>query len=219
MVAGHSVGELAAWAAACGILPQVAIEAAARRGALMAREAALHPGGMLALDGDAEVVRAALEYGRRAGALGLACVNAPDRHVLSGDAHALAAVAAAFPSQRLRVAGAWHSPAMAGALDELRALLDGVAPAPLRARFVCNRTGRLVNRAAEIPRLIAEQLVHPVEWAATMRALDALGVTDYVTVGAGRILRGLVRRNLPRARVHTTEDAADLARTVEALAA
>jgi [acyl-carrier-protein] S-malonyltransferase len=207
-VAGHSVGELAAWAAAGGLSFGVAVEIAAARGALMAREAEAHPGRMLALDGDAPVCPP--------GAV-IACRNAPQKWVLSGSRDALASLQRAPGARWLAVTGAWHSPLMAGALDELRTLLQRVPATPTHTRWLSNRDGRAA-RDADIPTLIAEQLVHPVDWAATMRTLDELAVTDYVTVGPGRILRGLVRANLgARTRVHTTEDDADFARTLAAV--
>src|SRR5204862_5747814 len=110
VVCGHSLGELAAWAAGGQVAAHDAIAAAALRGRVMAREAERHPGGMVAVHGGPAELRRALTAGRACGSLVLAAENARDEHVVSGTEPALAAVLAAVPSTRLPVAGAWHSP-------------------------------------------------------------------------------------------------------------
>ncbi|WP_437993953.1 ACP S-malonyltransferase [Sorangium sp. So ce145] len=221
-VAGHSLGEIAAWCAAGAIAPEDAVEIAALRGRLMAREAARRPGGLLALlDGTETAVRAAIAIGKKRGAIDVGAVNAPDEVVLTGDDAALRAVAAALPSRRLPVAGAWHGPAMAGAVEELRTALHALPRRPLEAAFVSNRDGAVLDadRAGEIPDRLADQIACPVEWARSLATLADRGVNDFITVSPGAVLRGLARKSaaLTRARVHGTEDARDLARTLEAL--
>jgi malonyl CoA-acyl carrier protein transacylase len=82
---------------------------------------------------------------------------------------------------------------------------------------ICNATGEEVAVEHFLSQLAA-QLTRPVLWAGTMTTLATAGVTDVVTVGPGHVLRGLLRKNLDQAiRVHTTEDARDLARTAEIL--
>jgi len=188
----------------------------------MAREAARHPGGLLALlDGTPGAVRAALEMGGARGAIAVGAVNAPDEVVLAGDDAALRAVAAALPSRRLAVSGPWHGPAMLGAVEELRAALHAAPRRPAQAALVSNRDGAVLGaeRADEIADLLAEQIARPVQWTRALDALAAIGIDTCVTVGPGAVLRGLVRKSpaLAAARVHGTEDAGDLSRTVHAL--
>jgi [acyl-carrier-protein] S-malonyltransferase len=218
-VAGHSVGEIAALAAAGAVSAKSAIELAAVRGRLMAREAGLHSGGMLALqEATDQTVDAALAVGAEHGDIGLAAVNAPDQWVLSGEFRSLDAVAARFPSRRLQVAGAWHSTLMAGALAEFEHAFRMLSLHPLRSTMVVNRTGRPTEPFDDMVAVVAGQLVRPVQWVASLATLERLQITDVVTVGPGRILRGLVRKNLgTRVRVHTTEDATDIAHTIDRL--
>jgi [acyl-carrier-protein] S-malonyltransferase len=217
LVAGHSLGELAAWAAAGGISHEDAVSLAATRGRLMARQAALHPGGMAALRCGAEQVPAALERGRRRGALDLAAHNAPDEWVFSGDRPALRALAAAWPARPLQVSGPWHGRAMAGAADELRRAAAELAREQGAARLVCNDSGQEAD-PRQMPELLAGQLVRPVLWAASLATLVAAGVRDFVTLGPGRVLRGLARKNLGLSvRVHSTEDAAGLDHTAKSV--
>lgn len=192
VIAGHSLGELTAWAASGAISEEDAIAVAALRGRLMGRQAARFPGGMVQVDGHAaevERIIAASAY-----ALVLAAHNAPREWVVSGGEAAVAAAVRQHGGTRLAVAGAWHSPAMADAVEELRAALDAL---PRRAPH----TAALSNRDAaplgdDAPARLAQQLVLPVNWVATVRALAARGVTRYLALGPGKALRSLVRRNL-----------------------
>lgn len=196
IVLGHSAGEVVAWSAAGGIAPETAIDLCALRGRLMAREAAAHPGGMVALaTSDPDAIDVALAVGRQAGALCLAAHNAPDETVLSGDEPAIRAVLAFAPGKTTRVptAGPWHSPAMEGALSAWRQALHETASHPPTCEFVANRTGHLSGGAADILSLLAEQLVRPVAWAAALATVR--GRADVVvTIGPGAVLRALWHR-------------------------
>jgi [acyl-carrier-protein] S-malonyltransferase len=217
-VAGHSLGELAAWSAAGALTPDDAVDLAALRGRLMAREADRSPGGLLALlDGSDAAIARAFAAGSPHGHLAIAAWNAPDEIVLTGAPAALAAAAAVVPARPIPVAGAWHSPAMAGAVEELRRALHSAPRSPLACPLVANRDGRV---AAEdtIADLLAEQLTHPICWTRTLETLSELGITDHVTAGPGAVLRGLLRKcRGADTRVHGTEDAADRRRTLAAL--
>jgi [acyl-carrier-protein] S-malonyltransferase len=219
VVAGHSLGEIAAWSAAGGVAPEDAVDVAALRGRLMEREATRRPGGLLALlDGRADALEEALAVGRAHGEIEVGAVNAPDEIVLAGDDAALRAVAAALPSRRLPVAGAWHGPAMRGAVEELRAALRGLPRRPAHTPFVSNRDGAKVMSEEVLPNLLAEQIARPVRWTEALSTIAAHEPDAFVTVGPGAVLRGLVRKapGLSRAVVLGTEDEADLSRTLRA---
>jgi [acyl-carrier-protein] S-malonyltransferase len=218
-VAGHSLGELAAWSATGAIAPEAAVAAAATRGRLMEREAHLHPGGMVALSKITEAtLHEALACGRTRGRLDLAARNAIDTWVVTGEESALRAVAARFSATRLSASGPWHSPALANAVDELRAALLSIVREPARARLLANRTGRPVEDEAEIPELLAGQLIRPVAWLETLDFLAASEVTDIVVIGPARPHATLARSRLGgRARVWTTETVDEFSFAVEAL--
>jgi len=220
VVAGHSLGELAACAAAGAFDAEEAIAIAARRGTLMAEAAARHPGGMLALHtADAAVVEGALAAARARGLAALAAHNAPTEWVLSGDHAALQAVRAECETTPVPVAGPWHTDAMADVAGALRDAVRAVLRGPLTTTLLCNRTGEPVHDLTELPDLLAGQCTRPVQWTATMDAVARAGITDVVIVGAGRVLRALARRNLGRrVTVHDAEYPGDLAPLREALA-
>jgi malonyl CoA-acyl carrier protein transacylase len=191
--AGHSLGELAALAAA-GVLERAdALDLVVLRGRLMAE--ADDSGSMLALVGaglqDAEAVAAAA-------GVTVANDNAPGQVVLSGHRDALekAEEAARERGKRalpLDVAGAFHSPSMEPAVDPFRRALDEteIHEAAFTV-FSCASTEPFEDVRAEL----AAALTRPVRWRETMLALQAEGCTRYVEVGPGKVLARLGKRIL-----------------------
>ena len=219
VVCGHSLGEVTAAAFAGAMTDDAAIALAVERGRLMAREAADHPGGMLALDLPNDTsVENLIAVGRAHGNAGLAAHNTDRQWVIAGDWSALRAIAAAASATPLPVTGPWHTEAMHGALEEYRQALRAAITRPVAIPLVCNRHGRLLEPSDDLIDLLARQLTHPVQWVRTMETLAALGVTDFVTIGPGKAIRSLIHRAVRRDRLHPVEQPADLPRVIEALA-
>jgi [acyl-carrier-protein] S-malonyltransferase len=215
VVLGHSLGELPAFAAAGVLTAEATVKLAALRGALMAREAAAHPGGLIAVSPDKlPELSPSPPRGRGSGrglTLQLAAFNAPDEVVLCGPEEALRTVAG---GRRVPVSGPWHGDSMAGAVDEFRAALEALAPSKPTVPLVRNLDGALADSLDTL----ADQLTRPVQFISALETVRAQGVDVFVTVGPGAVLRGLVRKNLgTTVRVLTTEDAADFERTLSAL--
>jgi [acyl-carrier-protein] S-malonyltransferase len=218
LVAGHSLGELAAWSASGAIDDEAAVRLAARRGQLMAAEAARTPGAM-AVFADEAALAAALAAGRPHGQLGLAARNAPDEWVVSGAEAAVAAALRAVPGRRLRVAGAWHSPAMSPAVEPFREAARAVRRSPAGAPLLSGVTGSLVEEAGRVPDLLAEALLAPIQFTRLLSEAVRRGVTDVVVLGPPKVVRGLVRRSLGPLPVHVVCDPGDAGRVAEVLAA
>ena len=149
VVAGHSVGELAAAALAGVLTPETAVTFAAVRGREMAAACALEPTGMSAvLGGDPDEVLAAIE----AAGLYAANRNGAGQIVAAGALAALEAFAAAPPAKArviaLQVAGAFHTPYMAPAEKALAALAGGIAPTTPRRILLSNADGTAVADGA-----------------------------------------------------------------------
>lgn len=197
VVAGHSVGELAACIAAGAIEAERGVLLAATRGQLMAREASRQPGAMLALRATADELDALVTAGSAAGRLCLAVHNAPDEWVLSGEASALRAVSARWMTTLVPTPGAWHSPLMAGAVREYEDALRQSVTADLRVPIVCNRTATTVRDARELPALLAAQLTHPVRWAECMTTLASMEVDRAIACGPARSLRRFASASAP----------------------
>jgi [acyl-carrier-protein] S-malonyltransferase len=210
------LGEIAAWSAVGAVEPEQAIDLAAARARLMAREAARFPGGMLALvDQSESTVEDALRLGCDHGAISLAARNAPGDWVLSGEKPALGAVAARYRSVPVATEGAWHSRAMEGAVEELEHVLTVPQKACRSCGLVDGATGKIAEQQEEIPHLFARHLVEPIDWIAVMSTLRSRGVRRFVTVGPGKVMRALVRKNLgAEVDVLSTETPRDLEQTI-----
>lgn len=197
VVAGHSLGELAACVAAGALPAEAAVDVAATRGAAMAEAARRRPGGMVAVRVTSR--EAALAAASSVAALGrveLAAHNAADEWVLSGDWAALRALPAHCAPVPLSTGGPWHSSAMEPAVAEYRAALRQAVRARPRLTLVSSATATLVGPEDDLVDLLAGQLTRPVEWAATLATLSAMGVERVVTIGPAKALRGLARRGL-----------------------
>ena len=206
MVAGHSLGELAALVAGGALPAEQGLQLAIVRGRLMEEAAQQSPGGMLAsLGGEETTVR---EIAARF-ELTVANENAPGQLVLSGPSDGLGEArkelrASGAKAIRLPVAGAFHSPLMTDAATAFRATLDAVEFRP-PALPVYSSTAAAPFE--DIPARLAAALTEPVIWCQTLAAMRDAGAETFLETGPGDVLTGLVRRTLPEA------DARSLAET------
>jgi [acyl-carrier-protein] S-malonyltransferase len=194
VMAGHSLGELSALAAAGAVEELDALALVVLRGRLMAESGAASGGGtMLAVVGGTPARAAALAA--RNG-VSVANDNAPDQVVLSGaperlEAARKAARADGLRAMMLEVAGAFHSPQMEAAVEPFRAALAGTAfREPLTPVVSCATARPFEDPATQL----AEALVRPVRWRETMTALAGQGATTFVDAGPGRVLAKLAPR-------------------------
>jgi [acyl-carrier-protein] S-malonyltransferase len=190
--AGHSLGELSALAAAGVLKREDALELVVLRGRLMGEA---RNGSMLALVG------ATLEDARAiadAGGVIVANDNAPGQVVLSGSLDALDKTEAVAQERgtrviRLDVAGAFHSPAMAPAVEPFRAALDDVEVSePAFPVFSCASAAPFTDVRAEL----ATALTSPVRWRETVIAMHEAGAPSFVEVGPGKVLARMGKRIL-----------------------
>jgi len=213
-VAGHSVGEYAALVAAGVLEPAVAMRLVAARGRAMA---AMREGGMTALLGASEEVATAICAEVSASGCGVVVVanlNGPGQVVISGERAALDA-AAALARERgvrrampLRVSGAFHSPLMSVAAEEVGALIDAAPLAPAAVPVVCNVDGAPVRDPDALRDRLRRQLASPVRWSDCVGGLAGLGAEVLVEVGPGSVLSGLTGRIDPGLRTLQVASAA-----------
>jgi [acyl-carrier-protein] S-malonyltransferase len=178
--------------------PEDAMRLIAVRSNAMARAAAAEETGMTAVLGGAEPeVLAAIE----AHGLTPANINAPGQIVAAGTRAQLDALAADPPAgARLRplsVAGAFHSPHMAPAVDALRAAAAGVTVTDPAIPLLSNLDGAAVASGADWLERIITQVSAPVRWADCMRTMADLGTSAFIELLPGGTLTGLARRALP----------------------
>ncbi|MFE9745938.1 ACP S-malonyltransferase [Saccharothrix saharensis] len=197
VVAGHSVGELAAAAIAGVLSTDDAVALAAVRGAEMAAACALTPTGMAAvLGGEEDEVLARLEE------LGLvgANRNGAGQIVAAGPLDALERLVEQPPGRAkirtLKVAGAFHTRFMAPAEDALRARAAGIAVKDAALPLLSNADGAVVADGDEVLDRLISQVTRPVRWDACQATLAGHGVTAVVELPPAGALTGLAKREL-----------------------
>jgi [acyl-carrier-protein] S-malonyltransferase len=194
-VAGHSVGEIAAATGARVISAEQAMVLVRERGKAMAEAAAATPTGMTAvLGGDREQVLATIE---RHG-LVAANDNGPGQVVAAGTVEQLAAFAADPPAKAklrpLSVAGAFHTPHMAPAVEHVAGLARSVSVHDPRTRFISNRDGSVVHVGADVLGRIVGQIARPVRWDLCLETMADLGVTGILEMPPAGTLTGIAKR-------------------------
>jgi [acyl-carrier-protein] S-malonyltransferase len=219
VVAGHSVGELAAAVLAGVLTPETALTLAGVRGREMAAACALEPTGMAAvLGGDPDEVVAAIE----AHGLYPANRNGAGQIVAAGAAEALEKFALERPAGarviKLAVAGAFHTPFMAPAEQALAAVAGGVIPAEPNRIMLSNLDGSAVNHGRELVHRLVRQVTAPVRWDLCMRGLADLGVTAVIELPPAGTLAGLVKRELKGVEIVTVNTPDDLAAARDVIA-
>jgi [acyl-carrier-protein] S-malonyltransferase len=211
VVAGHSVGEIAAYAIAAVISADDAVKLAATRGAEMAKACALEPTGMSAVLGGEEAdVLARLEE------LDLtpANRNAAGQIVAAGSLAALSKLAEDPPAKArvrpLATAGAFHTHYMASALEGYASAAQSVATAEPTAKLLSNADGQPVATAADAMSKLVAQLTRPVRWDLCTEALRAHNVTAIVEFPPAGTLAGIAKRELRGVPTYAVKSPADL---------
>jgi [acyl-carrier-protein] S-malonyltransferase len=199
-VAGHSLGEYSALVAAGALDFADALRLVRKRGTYMQEAVPEGTGAMAALlkmpGGALEGVLAAAAQGEVVTA---ANFNSPDQVVIAGHAAAvsraaeLAKAAGARRAVMLPVTAPFHCPLMSPAQRRLAADLDAAGFRDLAVPLVNNAEAREVRTAAEARRGLFDQIPNSVRWEESVRLLAARGVTRFVEVGPGSVLKGMLR--------------------------
>lgn len=219
-VAGHSLGEYSALAAAGAISLAETARLLKLRGQAMQRAVPVGAGAMASLIGPKTDVALA-EQAAAAGAEFGVCVVANDNNagnvVISGDKAAVDKAiekakelgARAIP---LNVSAPFHCPLMQPAADEMAQALAGATIIAPRAPVVANVTARPVHDPEVIRRLLVEQVTGRVRWRESVQwmASSEGGVTRFAEAGAGKVLTGMVKRLAPDAEALALNAPADL---------
>jgi [acyl-carrier-protein] S-malonyltransferase len=210
-VAGHSVGEIAAYAIAGVISADDAVKLAATRGSEMAKACALEPTGMSAvLGGEEAEVLARLE------ALDLAPANrnAAGQIVAAGTLSALDKLAEDPPAKarvrQLATAGAFHTHFMASATDAYAGAAESVTTNEPTATLLSNADGQPVSSAADAMSKLVSQLTRPVRWDLCTETLRQQNVTAIVEFPPAGTLAGIAKRELRGVPTHAVKSPADL---------
>ncbi len=217
-VAGHSLGEYSANVAAGTMAFTDAVRVVRRRGRYMQEAVPVGHGAMAAILGlDAEAVLRACEEAAQGEVVSPANVNGAGQVVIAG-----AAAAVQRASERARALGAkraiplpvsapFHCALMKPAEDRLAPELRALAVTDPRVPIVANVDAEPKRDARAAIEALVQQVSSPVRWEDVVRRLASEGVTNYVEVGPGTVLSGLVRKIHKEATVHNFAAPGDLA--------
>jgi len=198
--AGLSLGEYTALHLAGVFTFEDALKIVKARGQLMQAAAEAGPSTMLALIGaDEPTANAICDMAREGDILVPANFNTPGQIVLSGaiaacERAAKAAETKGVRGMPLKVAGAFHSPFMQSAADQMAQVLAGVPFYPPKVPVISNVTAKPHDGGDSIKQLLVQQIVAPVRWYQSIETLRAAGVDKWIEVGPGRSLTGMMRK-------------------------
>lgn len=197
MVAGHSLGEFSALVAAGAMAFEDGLKLVAARARAMQKACEAKPSTMAAVlalpDEKVEEICDSVE-----GTVVAANYNCPGQIVISGEIEAVDAACAkaledgAKRALRLPVGGAFHSPLMEPARQELAAAIEATELSTPRVPVYQNVDAKPHTDPAEIKANLVAQLTAPVRWTRSVQNMIADGATEFIEVGPGKVLRGLV---------------------------
>ena len=199
--AGHSLGEYTALVANKTLTPMDAFALVRKRGEAMLDAGIKYPGTMAAVIGmQGEKLIKICEEASSVGVVQCANFNSPGQIVISGSvegvkkAMELAKENGAKLVKELVVSGAFHSPLMEPATEELKESLENTNFVGSNCPVYANVTAEPTTDSIEIKKLLLKQLTAPVKWEETMNNMIGDGITDFIEIGPGKVLQGLAKR-------------------------
>lgn len=210
MVAGHSLGEFSALVANGTLNFEDGLKLVSQRALAMQKACEIKPSTMAAVlgldDAIVEDVCAGVE-----GIVVPANYNCPGQLVISGEVDAVNIAceklkeAGAKRALLLPVGGAFHSPLMEPAREELAAAIEATQFNAPSCPIYQNVTTTAVSNADEIKKNLILQLTAPVKWTQSVQQMVKDGATSFVEVGPGKVLQGLVKKISPEAETSSAE--------------
>ncbi|MCS6989563.1 MAG: ACP S-malonyltransferase [Chloroherpetonaceae bacterium] len=220
MTAGHSLGEYTAVYFAGALSFEDALYLVQKRGDLMQKAGEELSGAMAAIIGlPDDRLETVLAQARPYGVIQAANFNSPGQVVLSGavpaikQAVSLAKTHGAKIAKELAVSGAFHSPLMKPAEEELAKTLNEIDFRNAEIPICMNVSATLTRDAEEIRENLILQLTRPVLWTQSIQTMIRSGIREFVEVGPQKVLQGLIKRidsSVSVSGVETAEDALKL---------
>ncbi len=202
MVAGHSLGEFSALVASGALSFEDGLKLVAARANAMQKACEANPGTMAAIIGlpDAKVEEICSEVSTEGNIVVAANYNCPGQLVISGNMEAINIAceklkeAGAKRALPLKVGGAFHSPLMQPAKDELQAAIEATTFKAPKCSVFQNVDGMPHSDSKEIKENLIAQLTSSVRWTSSVQAMIAAGATDFTECGPGKALQGMIGR-------------------------
>lgn len=213
MVAGHSLGEFSALVYAGALSFEDGLKLVAARANAMQKACEVNPGTMAAIIGlpDEKVEEVCAEASKEGKVVVPANFNCPGQLVISGEVDAIneacekLKAAGAKRALPLKVGGAFHSPLMQPAKEELQKAIETTSFNTPKCPIYQNVDGKPHTNSDEIKANLIAQLTSSVRWTASVKAMIADGATDFTECGPGKALQGMIARIDKTASAHGLE--------------
>lgn len=210
MVAGHSLGEFSALVAAGALSFEDGLKLVYARAMAMQKACEVAPGTMAAIIGlpDEKVEEICQEVSKEGKVVIPANYNCPGQLVISGDKEGIEEAceklkaAGAKRALPLKVGGAFHSPLMQPAKDELQKAIEDTTVNTPQCPVYQNVDGKPYTDAAKIKANLIAQLTSSVRWTTTVQNMIADGATDFTECGPGKALQGMIGRISKEVTIH-----------------
>ncbi len=213
MVAGHSLGEFSALVAAGALSFEDGLKLVYARAMAMQKACDVAPGTMAAIIGlaDEKVEEICHEVSTESNVVIPANYNCPGQLVISGHVDAVNAAceklkaAGAKRALPLKVGGAFHSPLMQPAKEELQKAIEKTTVNDPKCPVYQNVDGKPYTAAADIKANLIAQLTSPVRWTSSVQNMVADGADDFTECGPGKALQGMIARIAKDVKAHGIE--------------
>ncbi|WP_117882059.1 ACP S-malonyltransferase [Aureibaculum luteum] len=199
MVAGHSLGEFSALVANGTLSFEDGLKLVSQRALAMQKACEIQPSTMAAVLGlEDEIVENICE--KTPGIVVAANYNCPGQLVISGEVSAINLACEALTAAGARralvlpVGGAFHSPLMEPAREELAAAIENTLFSEPNCPIYQNVAAKAVSNASDIKKNLVAQLTAPVRWTQSIQQMIKDGATEFTEVGPGKVLQGLMRK-------------------------
>lgn len=211
--AGHSLGEFAALVASGALSFVDTLKLVRVRAEMMAECAQAFPGAMIAvIGGDLQLVQETIQTLKKEGTAAIANYNCPDQVVVSCERHLCKTLKEKLQRQgakrlvELPVSGGFHSPLVAAAASRFRTQLKGVKFSDAIITLVSNTSGEGSKNGKVIKHNLEQQMDSPVRWEESVRWMVNRDIKNFLELGPGKVLKGLVKRIAPEVNVRSIED-------------
>jgi [acyl-carrier-protein] S-malonyltransferase len=216
-VAGHSLGEYSALVAANALSFADAVKLVRQRGTFMQQAVPVGSGAMAAILGiEADVLEKICAEASQGEVVSVANYNSPGQIVIAGNAQAvdraikLATEQGARKAMMLPVSAPFHCVLMDQAGAQLSQVLSSISINQLSTPVVTNVEAVANSDSSKVKELLVTQVSAPVRWDSSVRYMLDNGVTNFIEIGPGRVLCGLIRRIERKAKIANVDDITSL---------
>jgi len=224
IVAGHSLGEYSALVAASSLEFEEAIKLVRKRGQYMQTATPLGTGSMAAIISlKKEKIEELIKKVSKFGTIEIANYNSPYQIVVSGKTEVidrlliLGEEEEAINTIPLKVSAPFHSSLMVKAKENLASYMENVNIQDPQIPVICNVTADYVKTKEEVKDALIEQVTHPIKWVDIIKRINSEGITHFIEVGPGNVLKKLIKQILPKAKVYNVYDSESLEKIIKKL--